>query len=56
MKRFIAYWRRGAEHCNIVCTKIDVQDGIIFLWFDGDLIGQFDCGFVDAWYISEEKP
>lgn len=56
MRRFLAFWQRGAVYCNIPFSTMEVAENVIFLYRDGALIGQFDMGFVDLWYVTEEKP
>ena len=55
MRRFLAFWQRGANYCNIPFHEMEISENVIFLYRDGKLVGQFDMGFVDLWYVTEEK-
>lgn len=52
MDRFIAYWHIDHEHCNVPVTEVVVTDDLVILKRDDKIIGQFDRGFVDGWYIT----
>lgn len=56
MRRFLAFWQRGVNYCNITFHEMEISENVIFLYRDGKLVGQFDMGFVDLWYVTEEKP
>ena len=57
--RFIAYWDRGKQHANIPVDGFVVDEGIVKLTKNKDgeplIMGFFDLGFLDAWYVTEEK-
>jgi len=56
MKRFIAFWLKGTNYCNVPFQSMNLVENVIFLYRDGIVVGQFDMGFVDLWYVTEEKP
>lgn len=55
--RFIAYWDRGKQHANIKIDGYSVDNGIVQLLSDTPPVvkGFFDLGFLDAWYVTEER-
>jgi hypothetical protein len=57
--RFIAYWDRGKQHANFPVDDFIVEDGIVKLLKQKKdipvVVGFFDMGFLDAWYVTEEK-
>lgn len=57
--RFIAYWDRGKQHANIPIDDFIVEEGIVKLMKERKgmpvVMGFFDMGFLDAWYVTEEK-
>ena len=50
--RFIAYWDREKQHCNIPIESYEVSDSVVELYRKDNLIGMFDMGVLDIWYIS----
>ena len=57
--RFIAYWDRGKQHANIPIDDYSVDNGIVMLTRVKQgapvVMGFFDLGFLDAWYVTEER-
>lgn len=57
--RFIAYWDRGKQHANIPIDGYSVENECIVKLTqqkEGSpvIMGFFDLGFLDAWYVTEE--
>lgn len=55
MMRLVAFWNKGSSMCNVAFDHMSVEESVIFLYRGKDLVAQFDMGFVDLWYVSEEK-
>lgn len=51
--RFIAYWDRCKQHANIPIDEYAMNNGVLELYRDTALVGMFDVGAVDIWYISK---
>ena len=57
--RFIAFWDKGKQHVNLKIDGYTVEECIVKLMRVKDgknvVMGFFDMGFLDAWYVTEEK-
>lgn len=51
--RFIAYWDRCKQHANIPIDGYAINNSIVELYRNEELVGMFDAGAVDIWYISK---
>lgn len=52
MKRLVV---RGKDwFCNLPVTKTVLDGDTVFAYLDGDLVGFFDLGIVDALWVSEK--
>ena len=52
--RLIAFWNKGTSMCNIPFDHMAIEESVIFLYRGSDMVGQFDMGFVELWYITEQ--
>lgn len=52
--RFIAYWDRCKQHANIPIDGYAVVDSdVVELYRNEELVGVFDMGVLDIWYVSK---
>ena len=51
--RFIAYWDRCKQHANIPIDGYSINESVVELYRAEELVGMFDTGAVDIWYVSK---
>lgn len=54
MKIFTAIWDRGNREETILCTKVKTEENVIFLYCENNLVGQFDMGALDHWFVRND--
>lgn len=53
MKRLVV---RGKDwFCNIAVTRTMMDGDVVYAYFDGELVGFFDLGIVDALWVTEKR-
>lgn len=55
MKVFTAIWGNGKREVNILCTKVVVEEDVVFLYTEEKRIGQFDMGILDIWFVKNDR-
>ena len=53
LKRLIVKWRDA--HCNLSITHIKRVDDVIEAYRNEELVGLFDLGSIDAFWISAKE-
>ena len=54
MKIFHAVWNGGRKQETLLCTRVKVEENIVFLYVENEIVGQFDMGCLDIWYVKKD--
>ena len=55
-KQFVCWWR-GADKMQYVvlpCTRHEVNENIVEVYDMDMMIGAFDMGFIELWYVRDD--